>query len=259
MILKKKNRQDKILSILRAMQKEVQVEELSRILGVSSLTIRRDLKELADTGAIIRTPGGGMLAERVALVREYREYHKRVAISFDLKQKIGEKAASLVKPGEIILINDGTTTFHMITKLGGVENLTIYTNSLVMANELNHYPNISVNILGGEVNKERYSVSGPITELILENMFFDKIFLGVHAVDELGRCFVKRSATARFSQKVLTSGTERILLADHTKVKRESGFSYGNLTEFDQWITTAGIDKGMLEKFREMTKVTVVK
>ncbi len=257
--MKKKNRQDKILSILRAMQKEVQVEELAKMLDVSTLTIRRDLKDLGDSGVIIRTPGGGMLAERVALVKEYREYHKRVAINFDLKQKIGEEAASLVKPGETILINDGTTTFHMITKLGGVENLTIYTNSLVMANELNHYSNISVNILGGEVNKERYSVSGPITELVLENMFFDKIFLGVHSIDEMGRCFVKRSATARFSQIVLKSGTEKIMLADHTKVKKESGFAYGNLSEFDHWITTAGVNIGMLEKFRQMTRVTVVK
>ena len=69
---------------------EVHVDELSRILKVSALTIRRDLKELSEQKAIIRTHGGCLLAGRVALESEY---HKKVATNFDLKQKIGKRAA----------------------------------------------------------------------------------------------------------------------------------------------------------------------
>ena len=89
--MKTKNRQNKILALLRAMQEEVHVDKLSEILEVSPLTIRRDLKELADEKAIIRTHGGCMLAGRSALESEY---HKKVAKHFDLKQKIGAKAAT---------------------------------------------------------------------------------------------------------------------------------------------------------------------
>ncbi|MCK4894022.1 MAG: DeoR/GlpR transcriptional regulator, partial [Calditrichia bacterium] len=144
--MKTKNRQNKILAILRAMQMEVHVDELSRILKVSALTIRRDLKELSEQKAIIRTHGGCLLAGRVALESEY---HKKVATNFDLKQKIGKRAASILKPGEVILVDDGSTTFHLATNLGSINPLTVYTNSLILVSELSRYPDITLNILGG--------------------------------------------------------------------------------------------------------------
>lgn len=250
--MKTKIRQNKILAILRAMQLEVRVEELSEILKVSTLTIRRDLKELAEQKAIIRTHGGCMLAGRVALETEY---HKKVAANFDLKQKIGKKAASLLEPGEVILVDEGSTTFHLATNLGNIYPLTIYSNSLVLVSELSRYPAIALNILGGAINPESYSVSGPATEKSLEDIHFDKVFIGVDSIDENGRCFVKRTSTARLTQFMLRSGREKILLADHTKVKQDSGYSYGYLKNFDLWITTPGIPEKKMEKYRQMTKV----
>ncbi len=235
---------------------EVQVDNLSEILKVSPLTIRRDLKELAEEKAIIRTQGGCILAGRVALESEY---HKKVAANFDLKQKIGKKAALLINQGDIILIDDGSTTFHLATNLGNISPLTIYTNSLVLVTELSRYPDITLNILGGFVNQESYSVSGSISEKILENIHFDKVFMGVDAVDEKGKCYVKNIAASRFTQMMLKSGKEKILLADHTKVKIDSGFSYGSLNDFDQWITTTGIEKKQLELYKKMTNIIIVK
>jgi len=115
--MKTKNRQNKILALLRAMQKEIQVDQLSDIPEVSPLTVRRDLMELAEEKAIIRTHGGCMLAGRVALDSEY---HKKVAKHFDLKNKIGIKAATLVQENEVILIDDGSTTFHLATNLDNI-------------------------------------------------------------------------------------------------------------------------------------------
>lgn len=254
--MKTKNRQNKILALLRAMQVEVQVDELSEILGVSPLTIRRDLKELSEEKAIIRTHGGCLLAGRVALESEY---HKTVAKNFELKQKIGKKAATLIKPGDVILIDDGSTTFHLATNLSNINPLIVYTNSLVLVTELSRYPDITLNILGGVINQESYSVSGAITERILENIHFDKVFLGIDALDENGKCFVKSASTARLAQTMLKSGKEKILLGDHTKVKVDSGFSYGSLDDFDQWITTSGIEKKQLEKYKKITKVSIQK
>jgi len=124
MVLKSKNRQNKILALLRAMQDEVQVDKLSEILEVSPLTIRRDLKELAEEKAIIRTHGGCILAGRVALESQY---HKKVAKNFILKQKIGIRAATLIKANDVILIDDGSTTFHLATNLSNINPLTVYT------------------------------------------------------------------------------------------------------------------------------------
>ncbi len=254
--MKTKNRQNKILSLLRAMQMEVQVDKLSEILGVSPLTIRRDLKELSEEKAIIRTHGGCLLAGRVALESEY---HKKVATNFDLKQKIGKKAAKEINPGDVILIDDGSTTFHLATNLGNINPLIIYTNSLILVTELSRYPDIALNILGGVINQESYSVSGSITEKILENIHFDKVFMGIDALDENGKCFVKSASSARLAQIMLRSGKEKILLGDHTKVKADSGFSYGSLNDFDQWITTSGIEKKQLDLYKKMTKVSNLK
>jgi DeoR/GlpR family transcriptional regulator of sugar metabolism len=254
--MKVKNRQNNILDLLRAMQEELQVEQLSAILGVSPLTIRRDLKELAEEKAIIRTHGGCILAGRMALESEY---HKKVAKNFTLKQKIGQQAATLINENEVILIDDGSTTFHLATNLGNISPLTIYTNSLVLATELSRYPGIALNILGGAISQESYSVTGALTESILEDIHFDKVFHGMDWLDENGKCFVKSTSSARLAQAMLKSGREKILLGDHTKIKVDSGFSYGSLTDFDQWITTSGIEKQQLEKYRKMTNVSIVK
>jgi DeoR/GlpR family transcriptional regulator of sugar metabolism len=254
--MKTKTRQNKILDLLRAMKKEVQVDQLSEILKVSPLTIRRDLKELAEENAIIRTHGGCMLAGRVALDSEY---HIKVAKHFDLKQKIGRAAAGLVKENEVILIDDGSTTFHLATNLDNITSLTIYTNSLVLVSELSRFPDIGLNILGGEISQESYSVSGSITERILEDIHFDKVFLGIDWLGEDGKCYVRTASSARLAQAMLKSSKERILLGDHTKLKVDSGFSYGSLADFDLWITTSGIEKGQLEKFKKMTKVSIQK
>ncbi|MCP4311994.1 MAG: DeoR/GlpR transcriptional regulator [Bacteroidetes bacterium] len=244
------------MDLLRAMQEEVQVDQLSEILKVSPLTIRRDLKELAEEKAIIRTHGGCMLAGRVALDSEY---HKKVAKHFELKQKIGRAAAALVKENEVILIDDGSTTFHLATNIDNITPLTIYTNSLVLVSELSRFPDISLNILGGEISQESYSVSGSITERILEDIHFDKVFLGMDWLGENGKCFVKNASSARLATAMLKCSKEKILLGDHTKVKAESGFSYGSLGDFDQWISTPGLEKGELEKYRKMTKVSIQK
>jgi DeoR/GlpR family transcriptional regulator of sugar metabolism len=254
--MKTRNRQNKILALLRAMQEEVQVDKLSEILEVSPLTIRRDLKELAAENAIIRTHGGCMLAGRVALDSDY---HKKVAKHFNLKQKIGIAAAALVKENEVILIDDGSTTFHLASNLGNISPLTIYTNSLVLVTELSRFPDISLNILGGEISQESYSLSGSFTERILEDIHFDKVFLGMDWVGENGKCFVKNASTARLASAMLKCSKEKILLGDHTKVKFVSGISYGSLDDFDQWITTSGLEKGQLEKYRKMTNVSIQK
>ncbi|MEN8228862.1 MAG: DeoR/GlpR family DNA-binding transcription regulator [Bacteroidota bacterium] len=250
--MKTRIRQNKILDIVRAMQVEIHVEELSEILKVSPLTIRRDLKELALQKAIIRTHGGCLLAGRVALESEY---HKKVATNFDLKQRIGKRAAATIKPGEVILVDEGTTAFHLATSLGNIHPLMVYSNSLILVSELSRYPDITMHILGGVINQESYSVSGSMTEESLENIHFDRVFVGVDGVDENGKCFVKRASTARLTQFMLRSGKEKILLADHTKVKHDTGFSYGNLEDFNQWITTPGIDKKRLEKYKRLTNV----
>jgi len=234
------------------MQQEIRVEDLAKILEVSPLTIRRDLNRLSHDRMVIRTHGGCVPAGRAALESEY---HRKVALNFELKKAIGFSAAAEVHPGEVILINDGSTTFHLATHLGGHGMLTVFTNSIAMISELSRNRNISLHILGGEYNAGLYSLSGSLTERLIELFSFDTIFLGVDAVDDRGTCLVNTIAEARLTQVMLRRGVKKILLADHTKVGKHGHFSFGTLDDFDLWITTRGIDRDLYRSFTRQTHI----
>ncbi len=252
--MKIKERQTKIIEILRAMQRIVTIDEFVNILGVSGITIRRDLQELEEKNAIIRTYGGCMLAGRLAVDSQY---HKRVAVNFDLKSSIGKRAVKEINEGEVILIEEGSTTFHLSTHLSRFRSLSVYTNSLAMISELSRFPNINLNIFGGIVNSEQYSVSGYLAESNIEQIKFDKVFLEVDAIDVSGVCYENSENIARLAKIMLRQGKEKILLGDHTKVGKSSYFSYASLDDFDKWITTPTMNNEQLKIFSKKTHLIV--
>lgn len=243
--MKPEHRQKEIISLLRAMQTEVRVEELARRLGVSGLTIRRDLSELAGKGAIIRTHGGGIAPGRAALETGY---HRKAAQNFALKQAIGRAAAAEALPGQVLLINDGSTTYHVAAHLEGRGPLTVYTNSLAMLTDLSRARDVSVYILGGRYDPDLYSLQGSLAERVLETLKIDLCFLGADAVGRDGECLVATPEEASLTRTMLRRAGRRVLLADHTKVEAgRSGAAYGSLADFHLWITTPGIDPAVLD------------
>ena len=200
--MKPSERHKEILRILRAMQKELRVEELVKILSVSPLTIRRDLQELADKKMIIRTSGGCLYAGRVAMETEY---HKKTTQNFQLKSSIGKLAVEYVHTGDILLLNDGSTTYHMSTYLGDKAPLTVYTNSLAMIPELGSKKDIVFYIIGGQYIPELYSLHGSLTEQILESLSIDISFLGTDALDEKGRCLARSPEEASLAKAIMRS------------------------------------------------------
>ena len=183
--MKPEQRQQQIMAQLRALQAELSVEELARKFAVSALTIRRDLERLEVDGAILRTHGGCVLRATVESA-----YHRKVALNFELKQAIGRAAAQEVKSGDAILINDGSTTFHLAPHLGNTGKLFVYTNSIAVISELSRFPDIRLYILGGEYIPARYFFGGSMMEQILEGFHFDTVFLGTDAVDANGNVYV---------------------------------------------------------------------
>lgn len=253
--MKPEDRQNKILAILRAMQQEIKVEDLAEMLEVSPLTIRRDLDQLSTQKTIIRTHGGCIAVGRAALETEY---HQKVALNFELKQAIGVAAAKRIRSGETLLMNDGSTTFHLSSHLGGVGQLIVYTNSLAMISELSRFPDIRLILLGGEYRNESYSMRGSFTEQTLEPLHFDQVILGADAVSDEGSCTVSTPEEAHLTRIMLSRGTKKVLLADHTKAGRIGHVGYSTLDRFDLWITTVGIPEKMLQAYREMTEVVLV-
>lgn len=250
--MRPEERQEKILVRLRALQKEWRVEEMAESLGVSPLTIRRDLDALEQQGAALRTHGGCVYAGRMALDTGY---HQRVAGNFELKEAIGREAVKEIRPGSVVMINDGSTSFHLASQLGSVGALTVYTNSVAILPELMRFPEIRIYILGGEYYRDLACLGGSLLQKTVENLKFDVVFLGADGVDSSGSCLVNDQETARVTQILLKSGRRRILLADHTKIESGSNVVYGRLQDFDMWITSAGMKDADRKTFKKMTEL----
>ncbi len=250
--MKPRERQSEILAILRAMQKELHVEELSEMLAVSPLTIRRDLQQLTEHKSIIRTHGGCLAAGRAALETEY---HQKVAQHFERKQAIGRAAAKQVQPGNILLINDGSTTFHLAANLEGKAPLMVYTNSLAMISELGRYKDMTIYIIGGQYIPNLYSLRGSLTEHVLESLSIDAVFLGCDAVDEEGRCLAASPEEASLAKAMLRSGRKKILMADHSKLGARGYIAYSVLKDFDLWITTPGMGTTKRNQFQKNVEI----
>jgi DeoR/GlpR family transcriptional regulator of sugar metabolism len=251
--MKPEQRQQQIMAHLRALQTELSVEELARKFEISALTIRRDLEQLEAEGAILRTHGGCVLRGTVESA-----YQRKVALNFELKQVIGRAASKEAKSGDAILINDGSTPFHLASHLGSSGKFDVYTSSLAVISELSRFPDIRLHILGGEYNPEMHFIGGSMMEQILEGLHFDIVFLGVDAVDTNGNCLVSDPDVARLTEIMMRRGSRRILLADHTKVGADAHAVYGRLSDFDVWYTTAGINPVQLRRFSQQTVVKVV-
>jgi DeoR/GlpR family transcriptional regulator of sugar metabolism len=251
--MRPEERQEEIVAHLRALQSEVGVEELAALFKVSPLTIRRDLEQLERLRAIIRTHGGCVLRTTVESV-----YHRRVSHNFKLKQAIGRAAAEEVTSGNMILINDGSTPFHLAAHLGDKKNLSVYTNSMAVVAELTRFSTIQLYILGGQYNSAMHYMGGTMTEQILEGFYFDSVFMGADAVDSKGNCLVADPGIASLTQAMLRRGKRKILLADHTKVEAFGHAVYAKLSDLDVWYTTSGINPTLLNNFRKQTLVKAV-
>jgi DeoR/GlpR family transcriptional regulator of sugar metabolism len=239
-----------MISLLRAMQREMSVEEIASTFNTSALTIRRDLDTLVQDGVILRTYGGCIIRSGLGSA-----YQKQVARNFKLKQAIGRAAAEVVKSGEVILIDDGSTTFHLASHLGEHAPLTVVTNSIAIIPELTRFPGIQIDILGGSYNRDTNFLGGSLSERLLEMRFFDSAFVGADAVDDAGRCLVRDADVARLTQLMLKRASRRFLLADHSKAGARSYVTYGSLNDFDLWITTKGVSPKRMAAYQKMTTV----
>jgi DeoR family transcriptional regulator of aga operon len=148
----------------------VLVEELSQMLGISSITIRKDLDQLQNRGVLQRTHGGAMLPNPGSLADPtLQEKERRFSVE---KKRISEAAVKLVHEGQCILLDSGTTTTAVAKALKSLSSLTVITNAVNIASELNG-TDFEVLLTGGSLRKNSFSLVGPLAEDMLQDMHAD--------------------------------------------------------------------------------------
>ncbi|MBD3341875.1 MAG: protein kinase [Candidatus Lokiarchaeota archaeon] len=255
--LKPFERRKTILNLLRVAHREWLVKELADELNVSELTIRRDLNELAKSNKIIRTHGGCIAVESGSIKTIFdREIERNIV----LKQAIGKEAARIIKPGDTLLLGDGSTIFQFANYLTNTGLITIYTNNIAAIRQLSQNKNIRLYIIGGEYD-HHYNMlflKGSLTDRILETLQFNLVVIGADGISSEGYCLSNNEEVARTNQIILRRGKKKLLLADHTKIGYGGNVIYGRLSDFDLWITSRGLDDAILKSFRRQTEVREV-
>lgn len=164
-------RQSQILDLL-TQNKKLKVTELSDVLNVSQVTIRKDLSALEESGIIVREHG-------YAKLNESDDINNRLAYHYDIKQKIAEKAVESIEDGETVMIESGSCCALVALEIAKTKkDVTLITNSAFIADYIRKIGNVRIILLGGEYQEESQVMVGPITRKCAEGFFVDKLFVG---------------------------------------------------------------------------------
>ena len=164
-------RHTKILELLTEKNK-VDVTELSQNLGVSQVTIRKDLDMLEKKGLIVREHG-------FATLNGQDDMNNRLAYHYDIKQQLAKSACQMIEDGETIMIESGSCYALLAQEIASTKkDVTIITNSSFIADYIRQYSQVKLILLGGEYQKEAQVVVGPMTRRCVEAFFVDKFFIG---------------------------------------------------------------------------------
>lgn len=241
-------RRMKIMQMLSE-HKQVFVNELSSIFAVSEVTIRNDLKQLESKKLLVRARGGAMeVSQTVNLDLQLGEKHK---INITEKSKIGKIAAMLICESDTVIIDSGTTTLEIVKNFDPtINNITIVTNALNIANHLISNQNINLIIPGGILRKNSLSLIGPLAERNFRNLFVDKVFLGVDGFDSSKGISTPIIEEAYLNQIMIDVAKEVIVVTDSSKFLRKSLAFICSLDRINTVVTDSGIsekDKKLLE------------
>jgi DeoR family transcriptional regulator of aga operon len=227
----------------------VLVEELSETLGISRITIRKDLDFLERRGVLQRTHGGALLPQSGTIfdptLKEKEGRHS------EEKRRIAVAAASLVQEGQCILLDSGTTTTVIAKTLMQFSRLTIITNAVNIAAELSG-TNFDVILTGGTLRKNSFSLVGPLAEEVLRDMYADILFLGVDGFDlEIGLT-TPNLMESRVNRAMVKAASKTIAVCDSTKFNRRSLSKIVDVTAIHHVITDSDLSAATAESIRNL-------
>ncbi len=197
--------------ILRAVQSgSTHVSDLAQSFGVSEMTVRRDLRELASEGKLERVHGGAVNASGEP------PFEETVVEHFEAKNRIGAAAAALVRDGQTVMIDIGTTTLQAAHHLHG-RSITVVTTSLAVYEEL--VPDHAIELLlpGGVVRRNYRSLVGVLAEDSLRQLKADVLFLGTSAIDERLSVWDSTMVEVPIKRAMIEAAEQVVLLADAAK------------------------------------------
>lgn len=230
----------------------VTIEQLCEEFKISKNTVRRDIAELIEMGKVEKVYGGVVAKGNV---KEYRmgvrTFDSRTELRTDVKLMLGEMAASYVEDNDVIFLDSGTTTIHMVPHLKNVHNLTVVTHSIPAVAELYKLQNIRVIVPPGSLFRPTFSVADYVTVDFLSKLNINKAFMASTGVS--WQFDVTNATMVEYGIKrcVMERSQERFLLVDSAKFGTVGIMSWAKLKQFDRVITDEPVPARVLDYLKE--------
>jgi len=236
----------KIFEMIRE-KKYVTVLELSKLFGVSAMTIRRDLAKLEAQGIVTTNYGGATLNTGVS---SEPSFEIKSGQSQEYKDQIAYEASFIVNDGDSIYIDCGTTAVELAKYITG-KRITIITNSWRVVSEIQDFSKVKLLLAPGEYDPISEGALSSATIGFMQNYVIDKAFISTQGADLEGGVTVPTDNDAQVKKAVMKASKYKILLADHTKFGQTFMAKHGELTDFDAIITDAEISLELYEKLKK--------
>jgi DeoR family transcriptional regulator, aga operon transcriptional repressor len=241
-------RRRKILDLLEH-EGQITVKDLVERFSISAVTVRSDLDALDATGAVVRSHGGA-----VRQLEPTSDYPLRLKASLHRAEKarIGRAAADLIQPGEVILLDSGTTTTEIARQLKAraVHAVTIITNAMNVVSELVDAPGISVIVIGGVLRPVSLSFVGPQAEAMLKDLHADRLFLAVDGFDLENGPTTPDVLEAQLNGLMMKVAKETTVVADFSKLGRRSVSRIGSIEQIHRLITDTKAPEEFVQSLR---------
>jgi DeoR/GlpR family transcriptional regulator of sugar metabolism len=242
----KEERQNFILETLRKNGK-VMAGELSRQFEVSEDTIRRDLRELANQGRMLRVHGGGLPHSPAGI-----SYTERLKQSPAVKTALAREATRFIRNGQTIFLDSGTTTQQIAQLFPADIRATVITNSPITAIELSQHDLLDIIMVGGKINKEMRIITSSTALDAIRSIHADLCFLGICSLDPIGGISVVDYDEAAIKKAMIDGSDQVVALAASEKLGTISPFRVGPITDLDCLVTQKDLADEILSPYMEL-------
>jgi DeoR/GlpR family transcriptional regulator of sugar metabolism len=234
-----------ILKLLRQ-DRRVIAKDVSRSLHLSEDTIRRDLRELAGEGLLQRVHGGALPVAQAA-----QSLAKRREVSAVGKAAIGRAAAALVRAGQVIALDGGTTAAQLARHLAPDLKATVITHSPSIAVELGEHPSLEVELIGGRLFKHSMVAVGSVAADAIARIRPDIYFMGVTGVHVDAGLTTGDAEEAAIKRALSRQAAETVVLASREKLGVASPYLVARFDEVDTLLVEPGLDQKLLRPYRK--------
>ena len=241
-------RHQKILAVIKQ-EKHITVSEISKQLGVSEVTIRKDFNYLEEKKLIFRHHGGASLKNPYVIDLPVFEKQN---IKIDEKNRIAEKAVSFIEDNDVVILGSGTTIYNMINYISKDKCITVITSSLLVSARLCEFHNVTIIQLGGSVRYSSQSTVGPNAQEMMLQFSANKLFLGLDGIDEDFGVSTSNIEEAYLNQVMIKNSTKTFLLSDESKFGKKGLGKICGLKDVDYLITNKKVEESfeaVLKKF----------